>query len=252
MAGRLEGKVAIVTGAAGYLGLAHSVHLAREGARVVVTDIIDGQKTVDAVTEAGGEAIFQRVDVTSWDDVQRMADDTRAEYGRIDILVNNAALVANIQKPWTEFTPDEWDRNLAVDLKGMFMCARAVYPTMKQQHSGRIVNISSGTMMIGMPNFLPYVSAKAGVIGFTRSLATELGADNITVNAILVGLFPHEIAGLDNMEAMTEMVMGMQALKRVGQPDDLSPTVAFLASDDAGWITGQAIAVDGGLVRSGG
>ncbi|WP_290582789.1 SDR family oxidoreductase [Aeromicrobium sp.] len=252
MAGRLEGKVAIVTGAAGYLGMAHSVHMAREGARVVVTDIIDGQKTVDAVTEAGGEAIFQRVDVTSWDDVQRMADDTRAEYGRIDILVNNAALVANIQKPWTEFTPDEWDRNLAVDLKGMFMCARAVYPTMQQQRSGRIVNISSGTMMIGMPNFLPYVSAKAGVIGFTRSLATELGTDNITVNAILVGLFPHEIAGLDNMEAMTEMVMGMQALKRVGQPDDLSPTVAFLASDDAGWITGQAIAVDGGLVRSGG
>lgn len=252
MAGRLEGKVAIVTGAAGYLGMAHSVHMAREGARVVVTDIIDGQKTVDAVTEAGGEAIFQRVDVTSWDDVQRMADDTRAEYGRIDILVNNAALVANIQKPWTEFTPDEWDRNLAVDLKGMFMCARAVYPTMQQQRSGRIVNISSGTMMIGMPNFLPYVSAKAGVIGFTRSLATELGTDNITVNAILVGLFPHEIAGLDNMEAMTEMVMGMQALKRVGQPDDLSPTVAFLASDDAGWVTGQAIAVDGGLVRSGG
>ncbi|MCK5891813.1 MAG: SDR family oxidoreductase [Aeromicrobium sp.] len=241
-----------MTGAAGYLGMAHSVHMAREGARVVVTDIIDGQKTVDAVTEAGGEAIFQRVDVTSWDDVQRMADDTRAEYGRIDILVNNAALVANIQKPWTEFTPDEWDRNLAVDLKGMFMCARAVYPTMQQQRSGRIVNISSGTMMIGMPNFLPYVSAKAGVIGFTRSLATELGTDNITVNAILVGLFPHEIAGLDNMEAMTEMVMGMQALKRVGQPDDLSPTVAFLASDDAGWITGQAIAVDGGLVRSGG
>ena len=247
MAGRLEGKVAIVTGAAGYLGMAHSVHMAREGARVVVTDIIDGQKTVDAVTEAGGEAIFQRVDVTSWDDVQRMADDTRAEYGRIDILVNNAALVANIQKPWTEFTPDEWDRNLAVDLKGMFMCARAVYPTMQQQRSGRIVNISSGTMMIGMPNFLPYVSAKAGVIGFTRSLATELGTDNITVNAILVGLFPHEIAGLDNMEAMTEMVMGMQALKRVGQPDDLSPTVAFLASPDAAYITGAVIPVDGGL-----
>ncbi|MGK2850876.1 MAG: SDR family oxidoreductase [Candidatus Limnocylindrales bacterium] len=156
------------------------------------------------------------------------------------------------QKPWTEFTPEEWDRNLAIDLKGMFICARAVYPTMQQQQSGRIVNISSGTMMIGMPNFLPYVSAKAGVIGFTRSLATEVGGDNITVNAVIVGLYPHEIAGLDNMEAMTEMVKGMQALKRIGQPDDLSPAVVFLASDDARWITGQAIAVDGGLVRSGG
>lgn len=252
MGARLAGKVAIVTGAAGYLGMSHSVHLAREGARVVVTDIVDGQKTVDAIKEAGGEAIFRKVDVTSWDDAQRMAEATLAAYGRIDILVNNAAIVANIQKPWTEFTPEEWDRNLAVDLKGMFVCARAVYPAMQQQHYGRIVNISSGTMMIGFPNFLPYISAKAGVIGFTRSLATEVGGDNITVNAVIVGLYPHEIAGLENIDAMAEQVKAMQALKRIGQPDDLSPAVVFLASDDAGWITGQALAVDGGLVRSGG
>lgn len=252
MAGRLDGKVAIVTGAAGYLGKSHCVHLAREGAKVVVTDILDGQETVDAVKNAGGEATFMQVDVTSWEDTQSMAEEVLNTYGSIDILVNNAALVANIQKPWTEFSPEEWDRNLAVDLKGMFVCARAVFPAMQAQQSGKIVNISSGTMVLGFPNFLPYVSAKAGVIGFTRSLATEVGPDGINVNAIIVGLYPHEIAGLGDMEAMTEQVKAMQAIKRVGQPEDLSPAVVFLSSDEANWITGQAIAVDGGLVRSGG
>lgn len=126
MSKRLEDKVAIVTGAAGYLGTSHCVHLAREGAKVVVTDIVDGQATVDAVKKAGGKAIFVRVDVASQEDTLRMAAETLKAYGRIDILVNNAALLAGSQKPWTEFTPEEWDQNLAVDLKGMFLCARRV------------------------------------------------------------------------------------------------------------------------------
>lgn len=248
----LAGKVAIVTGAAGYLGTSHCLHLARAGARVVVTDIVDGQVTVNAVKQAGGEAIFVRVDVTSTEDTQRMAAEALKAYGRIDILVNNAALVAGSQKPWTEFTAEEWDRNLAIDLKGMFLCARAVFPAMQKQQSGRIINISSGTVKLGFPNLLPYVSAKAGAIGFTRTLATELGPHNITVNAILVGLFPHDIAGFENMGEISAQVLAMQALKRIGKPDDLSPSVVFLASDAGGWITGQTIAVDGGLVRSGG
>lgn len=249
---QLVGKVAIVTGAAGYLGTSHCLHLARAGAKVVVTDIVDGQATVNAVKQAGGEAMFVRVDVTSTEDTQRMAAEALKAYGRIDILVNNAALVAGSQKPWTEFTAEEWDRNLAIDLKGMFLCARAVFPAMQKQQSGRIINISSGTVKLGFPNLLPYVSAKAGAIGFTRTLATELGPHNITVNAILVGLFPHDIAGFENMGEISAQVLAMQALKRIGKPDDLSPSVVFLASDAGGWITGQAIAVDGGLVRSGG
>jgi len=254
MAGRLDGKVAIVTGAAGYLGRSHCVHLAQEGATVVVTDIVDGGATVDAVKGAGGDAVFTQLDVTSWEDAQRVARETVERFGRIDILVNNAALTANIQKPWTEFTPEEWDRNLAVDLKGMFVCARAVFPTMREQRYGKIINISSGTMVLGFPNFLPYVSAKAGVVGFTRSLATEVGEFDINVNTLLVGLFPHEFAGIppEAMEQMTQQVMTMQVFKRVADPADLSRVVAFLASDDARWITGQAIAVDGGLVRAGG
>jgi len=254
MAGRLDGKVAIVTGAAGYLGRQHCVHLGREGATVVVTDVVDGNPTVQAVKEAGGEATFVHLDVTDWEGAQRVAEETVRRFGRIDVLLNNAALTANIQKPWTEFTPEEWDRNLAVDLKGMFVCARAVFPAMREQRSGRIINISSGTMVLGFPNFLPYVSAKAGVIGFTRSLASEVGEYDINVNAIIVGLFPHEFAGIppEAMEQMTQQVIAMQALKRVGDPNDLSRVVVFLASDDSRWITGQAIAVDGGLVRAGG
>jgi len=133
MCGRLEGRVAIVTGAAGYLGKFHCIHLAREGAKVVVTDIVDGETTVDAVEEEGGEALFMKLDVTSWEEAQCVAEETVKRFGRIDILVNNAGLTANIMRPWTEFTPDDWDRKLAVDVKGSFLCGRAVFPTMKEQ-----------------------------------------------------------------------------------------------------------------------
>jgi 3-oxoacyl-[acyl-carrier protein] reductase len=249
----LTNRVAVVTGGSGYLGRSHSVHLARAGARIVVADVREGAETVAAVEEAGGKAIWMETDVTSWDSVQEMARQTVEEFGRIDVLVNNAALVSDIQKPWTDISPEEWRRNIDVDLNGMFLCARAVHPAMAEQGVGRIVNISSGTMAMGMPMFLHYVSAKAGVIGFTRSLATEVGPEGITVNALLVGFFPHDFGGgIQGIEEMTEMVVGMQAIKRVGQPEDLSPIVVFLASEEARWITGQAIAVDGGLVRSGG
>lgn len=250
--GRLDNRVAIVTGSSGYLGRSHAVFLAREGAKIVVADIADGSETVKAVEAAGGEAIWVNTDVSSADSTQAMAQATLDRFGRIDVLVNNAAIVANISKPWTDITPDEWRRNIDVDLTGMFLCARAVYPSMRAAGYGRIVNISSGTMVLGFPNFLHYVSAKAGVIGFTRSLATEVGPDNITVNAVIVGLYPHEIPGLENIEEMAQQVMAMQALKRIAQPEDLSPAIVFFSSEESGWVTGQALAVDGGLVRSGG
>ncbi|HZP25837.1 MAG TPA: SDR family oxidoreductase [Dehalococcoidia bacterium] len=254
MPGRLEGRVAIITGAAGYLGRSHSVRLARDGAKVVVTDIEDGSATVEEVKAAGGEAIFQKLDVTDWQEAEQAARQVVQRFGRIDILINNAALTGGIIKPWTEFTPEEWDQNLAVDLKGMFVCARAVFPAMKEQRYGKIINISSGTMLSGRANMLPYVTAKAGVIGLTRSLATELGEFDINVNAILVGFFPHIFEGIpsDIIDGITQEVLPTQAFKRIGDPNDLSAVVAFLASDDSRWITGQAIAVDGGSSRAGG
>lgn len=251
---RLEGRVAIVTGAAGFLGASHALHLAREGAKVVVTDVVDGRETVEAIREAGGDAVFQELDVTDWERARAVVAATVKSLGRLDILVNNAALTQGLMKPWTEFSPEEWDRNLAVDLKGMFVCARAVFPVMREQRYGKIINISSDTILAGFPNVLPYASAKAGVIGFTRSLATEVGEYEINVNTILVGFFPHSFPGIpaEALEQITQHVVSRQAFKRSGRPEDLSPVVVFLASDDARWITGQAIAVDGGSNRTGG
>lgn len=249
----LTGRVAIVTGGSGYLGRSHAVHLARAGADIVVADVREADETVAAVKAEGREAVWIRTDVSDAGSTAAMADQVAERFGRIDILVNNAAIVAGIQKPWTDITPEEWRRNIDVDLTGMFLCARAVYPKMAENGYGRIVNISSGTMVMGMPNFLHYVSAKAGVIGFTRSLATEVAVSGVTVNAVVVGFFPHDFGGgIEGVEELTQMVMGMQAVKRVGEPGDLSPAVVFLASEESRWITGQALAVDGGLVRSGG
>jgi 3-oxoacyl-[acyl-carrier protein] reductase len=249
----LTDRVAVVTGGSGYLGRSHAVHLARAGAKIVVADIADGAGTVSAVEDAGSEAIWIEADVTDSSALQAMASATLDRFGRIDVLVNNAALISDLQKPWTEISPDEWRHNIDVDLTGMFLAARAVYPAMAEKGYGRIINISSGTMMMGQPMFLHYVSAKAGVIGFTRSLATEVGEAGVTTNAIIVGFFPHEFGGaIEGVEELTQMVVGMQSVKRVGQPDDLSPIIVFLASEEARWITGQSIAVDGGLVRSGG
>lgn len=249
----LTGRVAVVTGGSGYLGRSHAVHLARAGADVAIADIRPADETVAAVEAEGRVAFSVETDVADAESTKAMAAAVAERFGRIDVLVNNAAIVAGIQKPWTEITPEEWRRNLDVDLTGMFLCARAVHPFMAARGYGRIVNISSGTMVMGMPDFLHYVSAKAGVIGFTRSLATEVAADGVTVNAVVVGFFPHDFGGgIQGVEELTGAVLGMQAIKRVGEPADLSPAVVFLASEESRWVTGQALAVDGGLVRSGG
>lgn len=254
MCERLKGRVAIVTGATGYLGRHHCIHLAREGARVVAADVVDGQATVDAVEGEGGEAIFMELDVTDQDGAQRVADETLRAFGRIDVLVNNAGIQSNIVKPWTEFTPEDWDRKLSVDLKGSFICARAVFPAMKARRYGKIINTASGVMLLGTRNFLTHVSAKAGVVGLTRALATEVGEYDINVNAIIVGGFPRKRPGVPEevMEQAIQRTVAIQTFKRVADPNDLSRVVVFLASDDSRWITGQAIAVCGGTVRTGG
>ena len=249
--GRMDQRVAIVTGGAGYLGRSHALHLASEGASVVIADLADGSSVVEEIQAAGGKAISVITDVSDEDSVQGMVDATLSEYGRIDALLNNAAIVNGIQKPWTDISTEEWRRNIDVDLTSMFLCCTAVFPTMKAQSYGRIINISSGTVVLGFPNFLHYVTAKSGAVGFSRALASEVGCDNVTVNTIMVGLYPHDLPGID-IESVTEQCVAMQAIKRVGQPEDLSAALTFFLSEDAGWITGQSIAVDGGLVRTGG
>jgi 3-oxoacyl-[acyl-carrier protein] reductase len=242
---RLKDKVAIVTGGGIGLGRAYCKALAGEGAKIVVADIQEGPAK-EVAREVDGIAV--RVDVTSPGETENMARKAVEAFGRIDILVNNAGLYSSIQKkPFFEIAPEEWDRVMAVNVKGVFLCARAVHPAMKRERKGKIINISSGTVLGGTPMFLHYVTSKAGVIGLTRALAREVGADNINVNAITPGL---TIADENQKKMLSEEYLAprrqARALKRDQYPEDLIGTVLFLASSDSDFLTGQTINVDGG------
>jgi len=247
----LKDEVVIVTGGGVGIGRAYSLGLAKEGAKVVVADIQEqeAKKVADEINGEGGDALAVPVDVTSADKTRAMAEASLQKYGRIDVLVNNAGLYTAIKKkPFSEISGQEWDRVMAVNLKGLFYCAQAVYPAMKTQGKGKIINISSGTVLGGTPFFVHYVTSKAGVIGFTRALARELGPDNIAVNAITPGL---TISGPQQEGVLTPEQLQDRRKKRCFQrdqlPQDLVGTVIFLSSEDSDFITGQTINVDGGL-----
>jgi NAD(P)-dependent dehydrogenase (short-subunit alcohol dehydrogenase family) len=246
---RLKDKVAIVTGGGRGLGRAYALRLAREGARVVVADILDGKETVDAILAQGGEAIYVKTDVTSEESTREMAAKAVERFGRIDALVNNAALFADlVTKPFWEIPVSEWDKVMAVNLKGPFLCAKAVYPQMKKQGKGKIVNVASGTFYKGLPHFLHYVVSKGGNVAITRSLAREVGDAGINVNCIAPGYTETEVLKdhpQDPPEVLNAIMRG-RCIKRTQMPDDLTGTVVFLCSDDSEFITGQTIVVDGG------
>jgi len=244
---RLAGKVAIVTGGARHIGAAYCRKLAEEGAAVVIADILDGASVADEIGAKGGKALALKVDVSNEADTQRMAAESVKGFGRIDILINNAAIFINIQRhPFYEISGEEWDRVSAVNIKGPFLCAKAVFPQMKEQKSGKIINISSSTAYWGTPNFLHYVASKAALIGMTRALAREVGDYGICVNSIAPGLVEHE--GQNAPKALTELQLKARSIKRLQTPDDLMGTLVFLASSDSDFMTGQAIVVDGGSV----
>jgi NAD(P)-dependent dehydrogenase (short-subunit alcohol dehydrogenase family) len=244
---RLEGRVAIVTGGARHIGAAYCRRLAEEGAAVVIADILDDARVAEEIRSKGGHALSLRVDVSNEEDTNRMALETVKAFGRIDILVNNAAIFINIQRhPFYEITAEEWDRVSAVNIKGPFLCAKAVFPKMKEQRSGKIINISSSTAYWGTPSFLHYVASKAALIGMTRSLAREVGEFGICVNAIAPGLVEHE--GQTAPKALTELQLKARSIKRLQTPEDLLGTLVFLASSDSDFMTGQTIVVDGGSV----
>ena len=244
---RLAGKVAIVTGGARHIGAAYCHTLAREGAAVVIADILDGKTVAEEIRSKGGNALALKIDVSKEGDTNRMAVETVNAFGRIDILINNAAIFINIQRhPFYEITADEWDRVSAVNIKGPFLCAKAVFAQMKEQKYGKIINISSSTAYWGTPNFLHYVASKAALIGMTRSLAREVGDYGICVNAIAPGLVEHE--GQNAPQALTELQLKARSIKRLQTPEDLLGTLVFLASPDSDFMTGQTIVVDGGSI----
>ncbi len=244
---RLAGKVAIVTGGARHIGAAYARKLAAEGAVVVIADVLDGNGVIEEIKSCGGKAMGLQVDVSREEDTARMAAETVNAFGRIDILINNAAIFIAIQRqPFYEITADEWDRVSAVNIKGPFLCAKAVFPQMKQQRNGKIINISSSTVFSGTPLFLHYVASKAALIGMTRSLAREVGEYGICVNAIAPGLIQHE--GQNAPKEFTEFQLKARSLKRLQTPEDLLGVLIYLASSDSDFVTGQTFLVDGGSI----
>ncbi len=248
---RLEGKVAIVTGGGRGLGKAYCLRLAREGAKVAVVDVIDTSGTVREIEGHGSTAIGLNVDVSSERDTLRMAEETISRFGRIDILVNNAAILYGLERtPLEDIDPDFWDKVMAVNVKGCWLCARAVVPQMKKQGNGKIINIASVVAFQGRPGLMHYVVSKGAVISITYSMAAELGDYNICVNSVAPGYIQSEASLLLHpMEQAEETAKTRQDIKRILYPDDLTGTIAFLASDDADAITGQTIVVDAGMVK---
>lgn len=246
---KLAEKVAIVTGSTRGIGQAIAEELARQGAKVVISGRNGerAQQVAAAIQEAGGEAIAVQADVSHMEDAQRLVKETLDQWGRIDILVNNAGITRD--NLLLRMSEEEWDTVLQVNLKGAFNCTKSVTRQMMKQRQGRIINITSVVGQMGNAGQANYAASKAGLIGFTKSVARELASRNITCNAVAPGYIQTDMtAALD--DAVKDSLKQQIPLGRLGTPEDVARVVAFLCSDDAAYITGQVINVDGGMVMT--
>jgi NAD(P)-dependent dehydrogenase (short-subunit alcohol dehydrogenase family) len=247
--GRLEGRIAIVTGAAQGIGAALARGLAAEGASIAIADLDSGAQVVDEIQAAGGKAIDIPTDVTDEEACHGMVRSTVGAFGKLDILVNNAAVFSSVErKPFTDITVREWDQVLAVNTKGVWLCCKAAVPEMRKKGYGKIISLATGRIFKGAPFFLHYDASKAAVVGMTRSLAREVGEEHICVNAIAPGSTMSEnILKRTNWKGGgPEKTRAARALKRDEVPEDLIGACIFFASAESDFITGQTLVVDGG------
>jgi NAD(P)-dependent dehydrogenase (short-subunit alcohol dehydrogenase family) len=250
--GRLEDRVGVITGAAQSIGREYALAVAAEGAGVVVADILDPAPVVAEIEAAGGAALGVTVDVADESSTAAMASAALERFGKVDFLVNNAALYGSLHmQAWSDIDVDEWDRVMAVNVRGVFLCSKAVVPGMVERGSGKVINISSGTALMGVPGLLHYVTSKGAVIGLTRALAREVGPQGITVNAITPGLTMS--AGtkslMDNSGfPSADPLLAAKCLPREQTAQDLVGAVLYLASADSDFVTAQVLNVDGGWV----
>lgn len=243
---KLQDRVAIVTGSAQGIGKAIADKLAAEGAVVVVADINEAGAT--AVAASLPKATGVRVDVSDEASVKAMVKAAVDTYGKLDILVNNAAIVPFTA--WDDIDFEEWRRIMSVNLDGTYLVNRAVYGPMREAGYGRIVNICSNVVLAGTPNLAHYVASKGGVLAFTRALAREIGKHGITVNSVAPGLTASEGALASPHKEAFEFVQMLQCIPRRGEPSDIAPSVAFLLSEEAGWVTGQMLVADAGMTHN--
>jgi NAD(P)-dependent dehydrogenase (short-subunit alcohol dehydrogenase family) len=248
--GKLDGKVAIVTGAASGIGPAYAMALAAEGAKVSIADLEPAEEVVRAIRNAGGEAMAQICDVADPAAVAKLMRSTEEAFGGIHILVNNAAIYARfVAVRLDEIANEDWDRAFAINVRGPFQCVKAALPIMRRQGYGKIINIASGTIFKGVPMMLHYVSTKGAILAMTRSMANELGKDGIRVNAIAPGLTSTDF--LKSRNDIPGVLQGMaktRAIAREEEPRDLVGACVFFASPESDFITGQCLVVDGGQV----
>jgi len=250
----LLGKVALITGASRGIGKVIALSFAKEGAEVVVMDVLDASETVSEIEKLGKEAIGVKGDVTKRVDVEEVVQQAVEKFGRIDVLVNNAGVVT--VRPAEEMTEDEWDRDMDVNLKGLFLCSQVVGKGMIKQRKGNIINIASMVAEAVLPGHIAYCASKAGVIALTKVLAIEWAKYNIRVNAIAPGFIKTELVadlvekGLRSKDEM-EMIEKRTPLRRWGAPQDVSNVALFLASEDSAFMTGQTVFVEGGWLSYG-
>ena len=246
----LKDRVVIITGGGQGIGRGYAHHFAAQGAIPVIAELDgkNGDSVRREIEHLGGIAYAFETDVGSMSDVSDMIDATLKAAGRIDVLINNAAVFSKItMAPFWELPLEEWDRAMQVNVTGSFYCARAVVPVMQEAKWGRIVNVTSGTVALGSANYLHYITSKSAMIGMTRSMARELGPWDVTVNTFWPGIIKTEVPRPSAPDAVFEMFRDQQCLPRLTTIEDLAKPMLFLCSEEAKYITGQILEPDGGL-----